>query len=97
MPGKSKTKFIRGMLRAVTSQRLQYKPYGYELDFMAPLGVGHYSDRVVVELEIPFDTVVEEGEGYVVVSLDGLNAILEVTADSLDKLDIAYKKKIQGG
>lgn len=92
---------IRGVLWSVSSQRLQFKPYGYELRFD---GYDN-APQIIVEFDIPTDTVLEEGSGdkdnfespYIVVDLDGLNAILEVTADSLDKLDADYKKKIQGG
>jgi hypothetical protein len=59
--------------------------------------MGEIAKDVVVEFDIPADVVLEETQDYIVVGLDGLNAILEVTADSLDKLDAAYKKKIQGG
>jgi hypothetical protein len=89
-----KIKHIRGTLQSVSSSRVQYKPYGYELSF-DPTYAGAVG--VVVEMDIPAELVLEEGTGYVVVGLDGLNAILEVTADSLDKLDAAYKKKIQKG
>lgn len=97
----AKVKYIRGVLRSVSSQRLQYKPYGYELSFKNPLYAasdqGLVSPAVVVEMEIPADLVVEEVEGYVVIGLEGLNAILEAAADSLDKLNEKYKKKLQGG
>lgn len=97
---KAKTTFIRGLLKQVTSQRLQYKPYGYELDFSTAqnlVGGGQANKQIIVEMEIPTDTVIEDADWCTVISLDGLNAILEVTADSLDKLDAAYKKKVKGG
>lgn len=96
MASKSKTRFIRARIAKISSQRLQYKPYGYELDTV-DAGGGKYGRPVFVEFEIPEDTVIQDEPEVFVVSLDGLNAILEVTADSLDKLDAAYKKKLQGG
>jgi hypothetical protein len=94
-----KIKHIRGMLTTVVSSRLQYKPYLPTINFQGSgTGAGGtLTDAVLVEVDIPAELVLEEGPGYVVVGLDGLNAILEVTADSLDKLDAAYKKKIQKG
>ena len=90
----AKMQHIRGVLVAVSSQRTQYKPYHYELNFD---GIGDAAPMILVEFDIPYEDVVEEGMGYVVVDLDGLNAILEVTADSLDKLNAKYLDKIQKG
>ena len=91
-----KTRLIRGLLVAVNSQRTQYKPYSYTLSFE-----GYTVPDVYVELEIPADTVVEQtavgddpNAGYLVINLDGLKAILSVTADAVDELDIAYKKRL---
>lgn len=91
-----KTKLLRGLLTKVSSQRTQYKPYGYEISFdEIYTKVG---PRVYVEVEIDADQVVEEGTTedsiqYVVLSLDGLNAILQVTADSIDKLQEEYESR----
>lgn len=86
--------YVRGALRSISSQRLQYKPYGYELSFDDSITEG--ISNIFVEMNIPASTVQEFGKDYIVIDLDGLNAILEVTADSLDKLDQKYKKSIGG-
>lgn len=89
-----KVKLIRGMLTSVSSQRTQYKPYHYTLDFAMPSQVGPV---IYVEVEVPTDLVVDEGiidgNEFVVLSLDGLNAILQITADSIDKLDEEYQNR----
>lgn len=86
----SKVMHLRGVLTKISSQRVEYKPYGYELDF----SMGD-ERPVIVEVDIPKEHVLEESEFKVVIGLDGLNALLEVTADSIDKLDRKYKQKIQ--
>jgi hypothetical protein len=92
-----KTLLLRGQLTKVSSQRTQYKPYGYELDFAAYALPGP-DVFIEVEIENREEVVVEEGEytdghPYVVLNLDGLNAILRVTADSIDKLEEEYESR----
>jgi hypothetical protein len=55
------------------------------------------SPLVFVEIEVPEEGVKEKGDGYIVLSLEGLNAVLQVTADSIDKLNEAHIKKLQEG
>jgi len=90
----SKNVSIRGVLRSVTSQRVQYKPYGYELCFDGDYG----GTKVLVELSISKERIVEQGnrgdQEFVVLDLEGLNVLLEVTADSVDKIDQNYKKRL---
>ena len=81
---------IRGLLSNVSSQRIQYKPYSNTLSFSGDGG----STKVLVELSISKERIVEQGDDFVVVDLDGLNVILEVTADSIDRLDQNYKRKL---
>lgn len=100
-----KTRHLRGRLAQVSSQRVEYKPYGYVLGFDATVSskdpkTGELlpvSSVVFVEIDIPEEEVREAGPGFVVVGLSGLNAILQVTADSLDELNKAHLKKLQGG
>lgn len=73
---------LKGKLVSVSSQRVQYKPYGYELEF----------ETVWVEVEVPRSGVVGVDGNNVTLSLDGLNALLQVTADSVDKLEVAYQR-----
>ncbi|HEY6020134.1 MAG TPA: hypothetical protein VIY48_09595 [Candidatus Paceibacterota bacterium] len=94
-----KTTLLRGLLTKVSSQRTQYKPYSYELAFDEVYT--NVAPRVFVEVEVDSEVVVEEGETgdgikYLVLNLDGLNAILQVTADSIDKLDEAYVNRLMG-
>ena len=94
-----KTRLIRGLLQNVTSQRTQYKPYGYELSF----GGASSEPEILIEIEVPASCVVDERKadgdlkfdgGTIVLNLDGLKAILKVTADAIDELDVEYKKSI---
>jgi hypothetical protein len=87
-----KTTLIRGVLRTVNSSRVQYKPYSYELDFSGALE----RPAVLVELEIPTDTIVDSNNQEVVVNLNGFTVILEQLADALDLLNIRYQKKYGG-
>lgn len=92
-----KTLLLRGQLTKVSSQRTQYKPYNYELDFTS---YNRMAPDVYIEVEVDDreEVVVEEGEyadgqPYVVLNLDGLNAILRVTADSIDKIQEEYESR----
>lgn len=87
---KAKTVVIKGVLRTVTSQTIQYKPFGYELDFTGQNG----DDRVQVEFEIPEDGTIEsERDGHVILNLDGFKAVLVTLANTLDEAAAEYKKK----
>lgn len=83
---------IRGVLTHIASSRLAYKPYGYGLDFSGQYG----NMKVLVEVEVPADSIIEMDlqEKTVVISLEGLKALLDVTATSIDKLDELYKERI---
>lgn len=89
MTGKPKMRQIRGVLTSISSQRVEYKPYGYSLSFAeAP------SDPIVIAFDIPEECVIEEPpDGVLVLGLDGLQAILKTTADAIDELNEQYKKQ----
>lgn len=89
---KDKTIKITGALQSVSSQRVPYKPYAYDLMFDSLVG----QKQVMVELEVPESMVVKVDADQIILSLDGLNHILQVTADSVDKLHDAYLKRSEG-
>lgn len=91
-----KTRTLRALLTNVSSQRTPYKPYGYSLDFSRSIDPV-LAKTVFVEVEIPEEFVLQEEDEALVVSLNGLAAILQATADSVDELDRTYLKKLQKG
>lgn len=78
---------LLGKLVAVNSQRVNYKPYGYTLDFSEP-------KAVYVDVTIPTKSVIRETDDMVEINLDGLKALLSKCADAIDELDKAYLKEV---
>lgn len=92
MPKREDNVKIHGVLKSVTSQTVQYKPFGYELDFTGE----HGGDLVTVELEVPKDSVQDSEDGYIL-NMDGFKAILVNMAVVLDTVEREYSKKLTGG
>lgn len=92
----AKVKTVRLELVELVSDRLQYKPY------TARLGSpdGKEFPKVYVDIPLGENLIAEEGEGavdiskYVVVSVDGLAAILGKVADAIETMNDEYKNKI---
>ena len=74
------------------SQRTQYKPYDYELDFAGDSD----EPRIYVEIDVPDADIIEQTGQKVVLNLSGLNHVLTVTADSIDKINDEHVKKVKG-
>lgn len=72
---------VRGQLTVVNSQRQQYKPYSYELDFTP--------SNIFVEIDVPEENIIDISKDKVTINADGMSFILMTLADSLDKYETA--------
>lgn len=85
-----KVKLVRGALVGFSSERTQYKPYGYNLAFTQEAGC---AETILVEMEVPTEHIVQDQDGVVVLSLKGLTVLLAQAADAIDELDEEYKNR----
>lgn len=87
----AKKAYVRARVESLASQRLQYKPYGYNL----------LPSNLHVEIEIDPDSVVDtwekDGEQHMVLNVEGFIALLGKLADGVDKLHEAYVVKARKG
>lgn len=81
---------LRGVIKSISPQTAQYKPFAYELGFD-----GQGGDCVAVDIEIPALDVVQSDKDCVVIDLDGFKALLLKVAETLDEVEASYKKKFQ--
>lgn len=74
---------IRFRIESLNPSRQQYKPYNYTL---VP------ATEVQVEMEVPNENVIEvnQKEGTVVISVDGLATIIGKLCDGLDDMHDQY-------
>lgn len=82
----AKVVMIRAKLESAEPDRTQYKPYATKLTF----------DDVYVELPVSADLVVtEEKGGKIVLTVDGVAAMLDVYASAIEKMNEDWIKSKQ--
>ena len=78
---------IRLRLDHIITDRTEYKPYIAQLS----------GQDTYVEIDIPDKEVLEDDDTNVVITANGLAAVLGTVANSIDKMHEDYKKKKFGG